>query len=239
MLKEAADRELNMSQKLNFDHKENNLENGGMAGHQDIFFFPLFFFLNTGKIVHIFHLKANNVGEGDNTSNQHFLHFLFLFFQRFLSQWHKKLSLFRRRIKCWKKKQNNALVESYVKFLFSENICNLVLRWKVGIASFGYSGYRAGLPSYQTTVIWNSKLTLSKTTIFRLFQTERVCRRQFQFWSKWQNVFQTSRKHGGKRRNCSLRAIFPYPTVEKGEIARYEQFLLIPQCFLKICTEDA
>ena len=25
-------------------------------------------------------------------------------------------------------------------------------------------------------------------------------------------------------------------TVEKGEIARYEQFLLFPQCFQKICA---
>ena len=32
------------------------------------------------------------------------------------------------------------------------------------------------------------------------------------------------RKHCGKRRNCSLRAI-----------ARYEQFLLFPQCFQKVC----
>ena len=27
-------------------------------------------------------------------------------------------------------------------------------------------------------------------------------------------------------------------TVEKGEIARYEQFLLFPQCFKKTCTAD-
>ena len=27
-------------------------------------------------------------------------------------------------------------------------------------------------------------------------------------------------------------------TVGKGEIARYEQFLLFPQCFQKACTED-
>ena len=27
-------------------------------------------------------------------------------------------------------------------------------------------------------------------------------------------------------------------TVEKGEIARYEQFLLFPQCFQKACTAD-
>ena len=27
-------------------------------------------------------------------------------------------------------------------------------------------------------------------------------------------------------------------TMEKGEIARYEQFLLFPQCFQKACTAD-
>ena len=50
-------------------------------------------------------------------------------------------------------------------------------------------------------------------TNFRLFQTERVCRRQFQLWWKWQTVLQKGRKHCGKRRNCTLRAISPFPTV--------------------------
>ena len=48
-------------------------------------------------------------------------------------------------------------------------------------------------------------------TNFRLFQTERVCRRQFQIWRNWKKVIQTGRKHCGKRRNCSLRAISPFP----------------------------
>ena len=56
-------------------------------------------------------------------------------------------------------------------------------------------------------------LTHYQTTNFRLFQTERVCRGQFQIWRKWQRVIQTGRKHCGKRRNCSLRAISPFPTV--------------------------
>ena len=56
-------------------------------------------------------------------------------------------------------------------------------------------------------------LTHYQTTNFRLFQTERVCRRQFQIGRKWQKVNQTGRKHCGKRRNCSLRAISPFPTV--------------------------
>ena len=56
-------------------------------------------------------------------------------------------------------------------------------------------------------------LTFSQTTNFRLFQTERVCRRQFQVWWKWQKVLQMVRKRCGKRRNCSSRAISPFPTV--------------------------
>ena len=50
-------------------------------------------------------------------------------------------------------------------------------------------------------------------TNFRLFQTERVCRRQFQIWQKCQKVIQMGRKHCWKKRNCSLRAISPFPPV--------------------------
>ena len=53
-------------------------------------------------------------------------------------------------------------------------------------------------------------LTHYQTTNFRLFQTERVCGRQFQIWRKWQQVIQTGRKHCGKTRNCSLQAISPF-----------------------------
>ena len=56
-------------------------------------------------------------------------------------------------------------------------------------------------------------LTHYQTTNFRLFQTKKVYRLQFQIWRKWQKVIQTGRKHCGKRRNCSLRAISPFPTV--------------------------
>ena len=62
-------------------------------------------------------------------------------------------------------------------------------------------------------------LTHYQTTNFRLFQTERVCRQQFQIWWKWQKVIQTGRKHCGKRRNCL--------------------FLLFPQCFQKACFPGA
>ena len=56
-------------------------------------------------------------------------------------------------------------------------------------------------------------LALSQTTNFGLFQTERVCRRQFQIRGDCQKVLQMSRKHCGKQRNCSLRAISPFSTV--------------------------
>ena len=62
-------------------------------------------------------------------------------------------------------------------------------------------------------------LTFSQTTNYRLFQTEKLCRRQFQLGWKWQKVLQTGRKHCRKRRNC-------------------EQFLLFLQCFQKPCTAD-
>ena len=64
-----------------------------------------------------------------------------------------------------------------------------------------------------TLTVYKKDLTLSQTTIFRLFQIERLCRQQFRIIWKWQIVLQTVGKHCGKRRNCSLRAISPFPTV--------------------------
>ena len=69
-----------------------------------------------------------------------------------------------------------------------------------------------------TFVVW---LTHYQTTNFRPFQTERVCRRQFQILQKWQKVIQMGRKHCGKRRNCLSRAISPFPTVfSKGLVSQ-------------------
>ena len=64
----------------------------------------------------------------------------------------------------------------------------------------------------RTKVSQHCMLTLSFTN-FRLFQIERVCRRQFRIWWQWQKVLLTGRKHCGKRRNCSFWAISPFPTV--------------------------
>ena len=63
-----------------------------------------------------------------------------------------------------------------------------------------------------TELLHKLRLSHYQTTNFRLFQIERFCRWQFQIWRKWKNVIQTGRKHCRKRRNCSLRAISPFPT---------------------------
>ena len=53
-------------------------------------------------------------------------------------------------------------------------------------------------------------LSLSQTTNFRLLQTQRVWRWQFQTWWKWQKVLKTGRRHCKKSRKCSLWAISPF-----------------------------
>ena len=57
-------------------------------------------------------------------------------------------------------------------------------------------------------------LSLFQTTVFELFQIQRVCRRQFKIgWHRLKGL-QMGRKHCGKRRrNCSLQAISPFPAV--------------------------
>ena len=65
-------------------------------------------------------------------------------------------------------------------------------------------------------------LTHYQTTNFRFFQTERVCRRQFHF------------DENGRKLSKWVEN-----TVGKGEIARYEQFLLFPHCFQKACFPGA
>ena len=47
-------------------------------------------------------------------------------------------------------------------------------------------------------------LSLSQTINFRFYQTERLCISHFHILWKCQKVLKTSRKHCGKRRNCSL-----------------------------------
>ena len=64
------------------------------------------------------------------------------------------------------------------------------------------------------------ELTLFQTTIFRLSKTE---------FADDNFIFDEDGRKFSKREEN---------TVGKGEIARYEQFLLFPQCFRKNCTAD-
>ena len=48
---------------------------------------------------------------------------------------------------------------------------------------------------------------------FRLFQSNRVSKWHCWIWWRWQKVLKMGKKHRGKRRNCSLWAISPFPTV--------------------------
>ena len=66
----------------------------------------------------------------------------------------------------------------------------------------------------------NTYFTHYQTTKFRLFQTERVADDNFKF-----------DENGRKLSN------WVENTVGKGEIARYEQFLLFPECFQKACFQ--
>ena len=68
----------------------------------------------------------------------------------------------------------------------------------------------------------NSKvLTLSQTTNFRLFQIQKILQTTISHWMRMVESFsKKSRKHCGKRRNCSLRAISPFPTVFSKDLYR-------------------
>ena len=78
------------------------------------------------------------------------------------------------------------------------------------------------LPYMVHTFHFKCTLTHYQTTNFRLFQTERVCRSYFKF------------DENGKKLSKWVEN-----TVGKGEIARYEQFFLFPQCFQKACFPGA
>ena len=68
-------------------------------------------------------------------------------------------------------------------------------------------------------LLFQKKLTIPQTINFNLFETDIVCRQQFD-----ENSIKFAKCVENK--------------VGKGEIACYEQFLLFPQCFQKTCTVD-
>ena len=63
--------------------------------------------------------------------------------------------------------------------------------------------------------------TFPKRKILGFAKLKEFADDNFKFDKKWQKVFKTFRN-----------------TVIKGEIARYEQFLLLSQCLQKTCTAD-
>ena len=66
--------------------------------------------------------------------------------------------------------------------------------------------------------------------------TKHITRRQILDWSKLKQFADDNFKFDENIRKISKRVI---NTVDKGEIARYEQFLLFPQCFQKACFQGA
>ena len=119
----------------------------------------------------------------------------------------------------WKKEK--LLVTS--NFSFSHSVFKrLVLQTRKNQGLFGKGLRRTVMDPESCTILLSmvykhpyklQPIPLSQTTNFKLFETERVWRRQLQIRWKWQKVLKTGRKHCGKRRNCSLRGISPFPTV--------------------------
>ena len=147
--------------------------------------------------------EENIVGKRENAAYQHFLLFSPCFQKGFFPRsWlcSKELSIYT--ISFSRIANIDSLSDDKILFLsklkaFEDDKFSQTVLWKKGyLHNYGFM-----------------LLTLSQTTNFRHFHTERFCRRQFEFWLKWRKVLKKGRKHCGKRRNCSLQAISPFPTV--------------------------
>ena len=79
----------------------------------------------------------------------------------------------------------------------------------------------------RTRTITKYDLTHYQTTNFRLFQTERVCRRQFQIWRKWQKVIQMGRKHWEKEKLLVMSNFSFSPSVFKRLVSKGHQMVLL------------
>ena len=73
----------------------------------------------------------------------------------------------------------------------------------------------------KTRFVLEESLSLSQTTNFRLFQTEKFEDNNFKFDGNGSKFSKMVENTGGK-----------------GEMAHNEQFLLFSQCFLKTCIAD-
>ena len=128
----------------------------------------------------------------------------------------------------WGRVYTNQLELQQKSYLFDSCNCHHKNQWNntCGWANRGvYNQLKYEIKNFH--VIWAHLyhlLTLSQTTNFRSIQTESVCKWQFHIWWKWQKVLQTQRKHHGKRRNFSLWAISPFPTVFSNDLyCRHEK----------------
>ena len=81
---------------------------------------------------------------------------------------------------------------------------------------------RRSIHSYVDLHFTHKQLTLSQTTKFKLFQTKKFADENFKFDESGRKLLKWVENAVG----------------EKGEIARYEQFLLFPRCFQKTCIAD-
>ena len=75
---------------------------------------------------------------------------------------------------------------------------------------------------YSLSNVFDNGLTHYQMTNFRLFQLKEFADDNFKFDENGRKLFKQAEN-----------------TVGKGEIARYEQFLLFPQCFQKACFPGA
>ena len=72
------------------------------------------------------------------------------------------------------------------------------------------------LSYYKTLHLFNNEAfagNMSRRQILDSSELKDFADDKFKFDEKRKKVIQTGRKHCGKRRNCSLRAISPFPTV--------------------------
>ena len=72
--------------------------------------------------------------------------------------------------------------------------------------------------------------------VFGHLESQPIPKRQVLDLSKLKDFADDNFKYNENGRKFSKRV---ENTVGKGEIARYEQFLLFPRCFQKTCTTDA
>ena len=85
------------------------------------------------------------------------------------------------------------------KGLRAESWCRK-LNHDVGLALFRFMWVYVDHAGLHGIILSGDALTHYQTTNFRLFQTERVCRRQFQISRKWKKVIQIGRKQWEKEK---------------------------------------